>query len=114
MDDPSKGIPLSKKSSVRRWAGTVKCCQVPGKSTKRMSTNSVPLAISSTSAIVFAMGLTPAGNLFPEWLMDYRGEEKAKSITQMGTFWDSSSIQNQSDISILLPETDINPRSKLS
>jgi len=47
----------------------------------------VPVDISRTSAIVFAIGISPATNglnLLLDDRMDYMGEAKPKSITQMG------------------------------
>ena len=39
IEEPSKAWPTVKKSSSRDSAGTLKCCMIPGRSQKRMSTN---------------------------------------------------------------------------
>src|SRR6478609_887753 len=39
IEDPSNIWPSLKKSAVRLWAGTLKCCITPGRSQNRTSTN---------------------------------------------------------------------------
>src|SRR6266849_570751 len=59
MLDPSKPRPSSKASSLNSLADTVKCCQSPGRSTKRTSTAWTPLSLISdiTSACFIAHSL---------------------------------------------------------
>src|SRR3981081_1685386 len=51
MLEPSKPRPSVKASSSKELSGTLKCCQVPGRSTNLMSTTLTPAAraLSSTS-----------------------------------------------------------------
>ena len=52
IEEPSKSWPVTKKSSSTLEAGTLKWCCMPGRSVKRMSTNSIPssLMYARTSA----------------------------------------------------------------
>ena len=61
MDEPSNGMPSANISPSSRWAGMVKCCQVPKVSTNFTSTILAPafLAISITllGVLMFSVGL---------------------------------------------------------
>src|SRR4029078_11557085 len=66
IEDPSKPKPSSKQDSVSRWAGTVVCCQIPGKSMNFRSTNftSFFLANSTTSLGFISALLVDAWDLW--------------------------------------------------
>ena len=65
IDDPSKPMPSTNKPSESSSTGIEKCCQVPGRSTKRRSTIWTPsfFAIASTSLgeVLGAGGAAVAG-----------------------------------------------------
>ncbi len=50
IDEPSKARPLSNTSWPKDDTGTVKCCSMPGRSTKRTSTNSTPSSATYLSS----------------------------------------------------------------
>src|SRR5689334_225362 len=50
IEEPSKARPLSKTSCPKDDTGTVKCCSIPGRSTKRTSTNSTPSSLTYLSS----------------------------------------------------------------
>ena len=62
IDEPSKARPLSKTSWPKDDTGTVKCCSMPGRSTKRTSTNSTPSSVTylSSSSLFWNMQVSLA------------------------------------------------------
>src|SRR2546423_9513770 len=71
MEDPSKPNPWSKLSSVSSVMGQVVCCQRPGKSMKRRSTNWTFLVSASlrTSRGVMRVLLLPKGGVVSKFML---------------------------------------------
>ena len=56
IEEPSKPMPSSKRSSVSSLTGMLKCCHVPGRSVKRTSTNLTP---ASLARLITSFGVAP-------------------------------------------------------
>ncbi len=56
IEEPSKPMPFSKRSSVSSLTGMLKCCHVPGRSVKRTSTNLTP---ASLARLITSFGVAP-------------------------------------------------------
>ena len=60
IDEPSNPIPSSKRASFSSPTGTLKCCQVPGRSVNRRSTILMP---ASLAFLMTSFGVLPAAAL---------------------------------------------------
>src|SRR5256885_634167 len=69
MLEPSKPMPSSNRSSLRSSTGMEKCCQTPGRSTKRKSTMEIldssakRLTSFTVFAILLSLGAVPSNTL---------------------------------------------------
>src|ERR1019366_9696330 len=60
IEEPSKPMPFSNRSSVSSLTGMLKCCHVPGRSVKRKSTNLTP---ASLARLITSFGVAPGACL---------------------------------------------------
>src|SRR3954470_13675416 len=66
MEEPSKARPSSKTDWSNDETGTVKCCSMPGRSTKRTST------ISTPSSLMYLSSSSLFWNMRPPWPREQR------------------------------------------